>query len=73
MMFLSEHIDRMDKLSLHIATASLAVTIIIAFLVYRLQKSDDNKEQYLEEKSPKRVQDIKKMMELENRDEDDGM
>ena len=73
MMFLSEHIERMDKLSLHIATASLSVTIIIALLVYWLQKSDDNKEQYLEEKNPKRVQDIKKMMELENRDEDDGM
>ena len=46
MMFLSEHIDRMDKLSLHMATASLSVTIIIALLVYWLQKSDDNKEQY---------------------------
>lgn len=70
---ISEHIDRMDKLSLHIATASLSVTIIIALLVYWLQKTDDNKEQYLEEKNPKRVQDIKEMMELENRDEDDGM
>lgn len=42
---ISEYIDYMDKLSLHIATASLSVTIIIALLVYWLQKSDAGKEQ----------------------------
>lgn len=30
-------------------------------------------EQYLEKKNPKRLQDLKEMMELENGDEDDSM
>lgn len=42
---ISENIGTADKLSLHIATGSLSVTIIIALLVYWLQKSDNNKEQ----------------------------
>lgn len=42
---ISDNIGIADKLSLHIATGSLSVAIIIALLVYWLQKSDASKEQ----------------------------
>ena len=44
--FISESISIAEKLSLHIATSSLSVTIVIALLVYWLQKIDEGKERW---------------------------